>query len=132
MTVKLLKKTPAFIWHIKHWYLMTDAWCLRYRSNSHDFSLLGSRGFVCWWHTSDLYKFKLKLLPAPGEVTFEICYIKYREIGPRKKVVALVFEAKMRKMIFFFIFLNQIIFFCYGLEFYIISAFIWGISCISS
>ena len=23
---KLLKKTPAFIWHIKHWYLMTDAW----------------------------------------------------------------------------------------------------------
>ena len=26
MIEKLLKKTPAFIWHIKHWYLMTDAW----------------------------------------------------------------------------------------------------------
>ena len=23
MIKKLLKKTPAFIWHIKHWYLIT-------------------------------------------------------------------------------------------------------------
>ena len=76
---------------------------------------------LLWW------LFKLKLLPAPGEATFEIFYIKYREIGPRKKVVGLVFEAKMRKMKFFVIFLNQIIFFCCEFEFYIISAFIWGI-----
>ena len=26
MIEELLKKTPAFIWPIKHWYLMTEAW----------------------------------------------------------------------------------------------------------
>ena len=61
--------------------------------------------------------FKLKLLPAPGEATFEISFIKYREIDLRRQMVGLVFEAKMRKVNFFLIFLNQIIFFCYGFEF---------------
>ena len=28
MMENLLKKTPAFIWHIKHWYLMTYAWVI--------------------------------------------------------------------------------------------------------
>ena len=134
MIKTLLKKTPAFIWHIKHWYLITGGfvidqickqkvtisvfWALEalfvaeksfvvnqndkdiieedssfhltYQTlisdhwwlhkliklvNSHNFRLLGSRLFVCYWKMFCCYSKWLKIHWRRLQLSFDISNI---------------------------------------------------------